>query len=733
MTTASSINDVDWPAFLGQHDMRFTELPRSWHEAPHFGNAMVGSMLYQVGEALHLQVFRADVQDHRDESHGWTAYSRPRLMIGHFELHTVGQLTGCDWRKNLWNAELTGTITTDRGEIQIRHFTHAVDMAIVTELTPDEGESDCTWTWHPHPAETTRPGYPADDRSRREYAERYGKKYLDRLNPWTANPDGRTETRGMVDVWRQGLLAGGQYATAWSETHSDSTRTQFVSIANSYPEATAADTAVADVERCVSVDRESWLDQHRQWWHDYLSRSYVSLPDKQVEGLYWQTVYRLGCTSRAGRFYVDTSSMWFQGGPWPYSTHDWNTQAAHWGVYAANRLEQGQEIVDRLHRHRDNLIDAVRPESWQEDCAYLTLATAGDMIGERDGDMRYYHLVGCLPWILHNAWWQYRFSMDDRMLREKIFPLLRRAVNLYLRLAEEGEDGRIHLSPTYSPETGVYRDANFDLSLFKWACHTLLHACKRLNIEDELIPTWQDVVDRLFDFPTDDESFMLAGGEPAPKYHRHLSHLLMIYPLYLVNIDQPGTESVLHHAHRRVQVAVMGEGNESAPNQAMIQTHAAPIACALGKGDEALDGLRRQIAELLPNGLWPCGGNPCFESSVSLMSIVQDMLIQSWSDPASDEPGPIRIFPATPTAWQDVTFHNLRAEGAFLVSAERAEGRTRWARIESLAGEPCRVRLDTTNKPTVRGQRDCAITEIQPGLYHIDLRQGETIELILQD
>ena len=319
------------------------------------------------------------------------------------------------------------------------------------------------------------------------------------------------------------------------------------------------------------------------------------------------------------------------------------------------------------------------------------------------------------------------------MLREKIFPLLRRAVNLYLRLAEEGEDGRIHLAPTYSPETGVYRDANFDLALFKWGCHTLLHACKRLDIDDELIPRWQDVVERLVEFPTDGESFMLAGDESAPKYHRHLSHLLMIYPLHLVNIDQPGTESVLHHAHRRVQVAVIGEGNESAPNQAMIQTHAAPIAGALGKGDEALDGLQRQINELLPNGLWQCAGNPCFESTISLMSIVQDMLIQSWSDPASDEPGPIRIFPATPTTWRDVTFHNLRAAGAFLVSAERAGGRTQWVRIESLAGEPCRVRLDAAEQPEVRGERDHPITPIQPGVYDIDLREGETIELIFQD
>src|SRR5512136_2637628 len=94
---------VDWPAFLRQHDMRFNALPQSWREAPHFGNALIGSMLYQAEDTLRLQIFRGDVHDHRDDRYGWTAYSRAHFMIGHFSLHPVGRLAGCAWRKDLWN------------------------------------------------------------------------------------------------------------------------------------------------------------------------------------------------------------------------------------------------------------------------------------------------------------------------------------------------------------------------------------------------------------------------------------------------------------------------------------------------------------------------------------------------------------------------------------------------------------------------------------------------------
>ena len=109
--------------------------------------------------------------------------------------------------------------------------------------------------------------------------------------------------------------------------------------------------------------------------------------------------------------------------------------------------------------------------------------------------------------------------------------------------------------------------------------------------------------------------------------------------------------------------------------------------------------------------------------------IVQNMLIQSWSDPAKDEPGPIRIFPALPSAWEDVEFHDLRAEGAFLVSAKRSAGKTEWVRIKSLAGEPCRVRTDMTGAICSKGDRQFKLESVSPGTYHLDLKQGEEVLL----
>ncbi len=701
------LESINWPRFMARHDMVWERLPTRWTEAPHFGNAMLGSMFFQQKNELILQVFRADVQEHRDNSFGWTAYSRPRLTIGAFELKPVGKIQGGNLRTDLWNAELTGTITTDQGEIRLRHFVHAEDMAIVTEIWTTPGEAACQWSWQPAPAQSVRKGYPTNSAELAEYVKKYGEADAKKLKAPEPNPPGRLESKGTVNVWTQDLLYGGQYATAWTELDKgNGHRIHLATIANSYPEKIARKEALKTIGELGACDLASAEASHRDWWHRYYQQSFVTLPETRLETLYWNSIFRYGCTARTGRAFVDCPGIWFQGGQWPYITTDYNIQTALWGVYAANRLDIGGELMETLHRSRAALASNVRPVEWQNDSAYLSVATQPDMISPRDQDMRYWNLMGCLPWALHNCWWQYRYSMDDDMLREKFFPLLRRSVNFYLHLLRE-ENGKLRLPPTYSPESGVFEDCNFDLSLLRWGCRTLLWSAARLHIDDPLIPKWKDVLERLVDFPADENGFRLGSNKPAEANHRHGSHLLMIYPLYLVNIDQPGTAEVLRESVERF--------SRTKHLPAMVATHSVPAATAIGDGNLALDGLHKQIANLFPNGMWfnPC----CLESSLSAANGIQTMLIQSWGDT-------LRIFPAVPSAWPDVAFHNLRAEGAFLVSGVRKGGKTEWVRIKSLAGEPCRVKTDLP--PPVR----CSLTKdlLTPnasGAYELNLRKGE--------
>ena len=67
------------------------------------------------------------------------------------------------------------------------------------------------------------------------------------------------------------------------------------------------------------------------------------------------------------------------------------------------------------------------------------------------------------------------------------------------------------------------------------------------------------------------------------------------------------------------------------------------------------------------------------EGNMAFAAGVQEMLLQSHT-------GTIRVFPAIPNSWKDVSFDKLRAMGAFLVSADRVGGKLSCLKIVSEKG-----------------------------------------------
>jgi alpha-L-fucosidase 2 len=147
----------------------------------------------------------------------------------------------------------------------------------------------------------------------------------------------------------------------------------------------------------------------------------------------------------------------------------------------------------------------------------------------------------------------------------------------------------------------------------------------------------------------------------------------------------------------------------------------------LGDGDDALKNLQEALTikpkgpHVTPNTLYSENGWPTFESPISASRDVLDMLIQSWG-------GTIRVFPACPSQWPDAAFYDLRAEGAFLVSASRKGGRTQFVRIRSLAGEPCRVQCDLPDPVHIAGEDSIKLYRIN-GLLEPPLKKDQEVLL----
>ena len=379
----------------------------------------------------------------------------------------------------------------------------------------------------------------------------------------------------------------------------------------------------------------------------------------------------------------------------------------YWLIHGSNHLEL-DALTRTLDQFRQNLVDQVAAP-YREDSAGIPrttditalngagTGTSGFAVGIPGQDPPTPE-VGNLTWALHNAWLSYRHTMDVRILRDIVFPLLRRSINYYRHFLVSGVDGRLHLPLTFSPEYGSAPDCNYDLALIRWACQTLLYAVGRLGIDDPLVGRWREVLDKLVDFPVDANGFMVGAGEPFAKSHRHYSHMLSVYPLYLVNWEQPDSRDLIQ---RSLAHWIGFEG----ALQGYSFTGAASMSAQMLRGDDAYGFLGQLLARFVqPNTMYKESG-PVIETPLSASQSVHDMLCQSWG-------GVVRMLPALPGAWPDVALHNFRTQGAFLVSAS-----------------PCRLRTGIPGELVVRSPagRGPAWRQLPGGDVEIDLRRGQEV------
>jgi hypothetical protein len=385
-----------------------------------------------------------------------------------------------------------------------------------------------------------------------------------------------------------------------------------------------------------------------------------------------------------------TSGPWLEPTPWPAVWWNLNVQLEYWLIHGFNHPEL-DALATTLRQNQEQLAANV-PTAYRADSSGI--GRSSDMFANREvGRPGTGAETGDLTWALHNVWLSYRHSMDKALLRDTIYPVLRRAINYYLHFLTPAADGRLHLPSTLSPEYPVVppQDTNYDLALIRWGCQTLIESAELLAVDDELIPRWQEVLVKLTPYPVDDNGFMIGADTPYAQSHRHYSHLLMVYPLYLVNWDQPGSRDLIAksvtHWH-----ALTGA------HRGYSYTGAASMYAMTGDGDTAITYLRKFFD---PTTRYPCRANthyteagPVIETPLSASQSLHDMFCQSWG-------GVIRVFPAVPSSWADATLHDFRTQGAFLVSAVRKAGVTRFIRIRSLAGEPLKLRHGLTGPLTV--------------------------------
>ncbi|MGD8500566.1 MAG: glycoside hydrolase N-terminal domain-containing protein [Phycisphaerales bacterium] len=462
-------------------------------------------------------------------------------------------------------------------------------------------------------------------------------------------------------------------------------------------------TARSRCEKALRTGFARALMTHGRWWDSHWGKSSIRVPNAIIERQWYLEMYKFGAAARPNTPPISLQGPWTADNmkipPWKGDYHhDLNTELSYWPAYSGNHLDGALGYVDWLWETRENA------RAWTRRffaLPGLNVPMTADLNQEQIGGWHQYtHSATTAAWLAHHFYLQWRYSMDREFLSSRAYPWLR-DVSVFLEaVTEKAADGKRTLPLSSSPEINDNRlDAwfpaitNYDLALIRWVFEKTAELAVEAGKGEEA-QRWRDVLAEMPNFALDAKSkkILVAKDYPLPFSHRHFSHLMALHPLGLVAWENgPEDQAII-----KASLADLEQKGTSLWCGYSF-SWLANLAARARDGEKAAKALEIFSTAFCLRNSFHCNGDQSgkgysdfryrpftLEGNFAAAAGLQEMLLQSYSDT-------IRLFPAVPANWRDISFKTLRAEGAFLVSAELKDGQTHSVTIVSEKGGICRL------------------------------------------
>jgi alpha-L-fucosidase 2 len=709
-------------------DLKWSKVPSSYIEGAFLGNGEQGTNIWaRPEESLHFDIGDTRIYDGTN-----------RAPIGKFVLKTKSVRKSFEMGLSLEDAEAKGEIKTESGAVAFKAISVSGRNLSLVEFSVKGGEQIDIESFALPGLDTSslrngigkilkKQTWTISDYSHPDYREAIVQIAKEKkLKPEALLKEGGVTSRvvplksGQVYVltWSFSKSKTGKYLLAW---RTDYTREKL--------NAAALDSFVKKGRDLFKKDLSHTYDQHfnnhKSWWNNYFEKSFISLPDKRIEAYYKWQFYKVASATRKGKLPIDLMGPWFRATNWPKIWANLNVQLTYLPMAVANQAEIGDTLFDFIDENNQFFIDAVKGP-YKKDSA--TSARAFSPYASQGFSWEY----GNFLWILHNYWHQLKVNPDASRTRDKFYPILKRGINYVLHNCELDDQGILHTPKDISPEYEVkkvfpkVRDTSYNIGFLRWGLECAIHLNEKYNLEDEDAKRYKKALAQLAPLHIDPYSGIMIGeGVKLEKAHRHYSHLVGLYPIRQIDLDDPKEFAL---AKKTTDFWVNQKIVNDWSYKGYSRTGAVAMYSMLNEPEEALRQMNLYLDQYgSPNTLYIESG-PVIETPISAAASVHEMLLQSWSPDFKTDL--IRLFPGVPKTWKNLSFDNLRAEGGYTVSARREAGKLIALRIEAIADGKLDLRVKTSQRINLVNSGASDVVGLSKGgwqTYKLAIRKGDVL------